>query len=259
MTDQIRFDDGANYERYMGVWSRLVGERFVDWLGIPAGKRWLDIGCGNGAFTELLLARSCPAAVAGIDPSAPQLEYARKLPALADVDLRLGDAQELPFADHSFDVAVMPLVLFFVPDPARGVAEMQRVVERGGWVAAYAWDMPGGGFPYEPVREAVIAMGIEVPAPPSPHASSQASMQALWQEAGLGQLECTTISVQRRYADLEDYWQTLLGAPSIGARLAALADEQQKQLRAQLPDLLHPAEDGSITCSGLANAVKGRV
>lgn len=259
MTAEIRFDDGAAYERYMGRWSRLVGERFLDWLKAPGGARWLDIGCGNGAFTELLLARAAPAALAGIDPSAAQLAYARALPALADADLREGDAQDLPWADDAFDVAVMPLVLFFVPDPALGVAEMRRVVAGSGQVAAYAWDMAGRGFPYEPVREAVIAMGIEVPPPPSPQASNLEVMQSLWHEAGLGEIETCSITVQRRYADLDDYWQTLLGAPSIGARLAALDPTRQAQLRAQLPALLGVASDGSITCSGRANAIKGRV
>ena len=83
MTDQIRFDDGAAYERYMGVWSRIAGETFLDWLAPEPGLRWLDVGCGNGAFTELIVARCAPAAVDGIDPSEAQLAFARKRPALA--------------------------------------------------------------------------------------------------------------------------------------------------------------------------------
>ena len=61
VTDPIRFDDGASYERYMGVWSQLAGAAFLDWLALPARQRWLDVGCGNGAFTELLAARGAPA------------------------------------------------------------------------------------------------------------------------------------------------------------------------------------------------------
>jgi len=48
----IRFDDGAAYERMMGVWSQLAGEQFFDWIGFADGQRWIDIGCGNGAFTD---------------------------------------------------------------------------------------------------------------------------------------------------------------------------------------------------------------
>src|SRR5689334_24915544 len=76
--EEIRFDDGAAYERYMGTWSRLAGEAFLDWVAPKPGGRWLDVGCGNGAFTELIFERSAPASVKGIDPSEPQLEYARK-------------------------------------------------------------------------------------------------------------------------------------------------------------------------------------
>ena len=78
--EKIRFDDGAAYERYMGLWSRKVGEKFLDWLSVVDGMRWLDVGCGNGAFTEILTQHCAPAALAGIDPSAEQLAFARTLP-----------------------------------------------------------------------------------------------------------------------------------------------------------------------------------
>jgi ubiquinone/menaquinone biosynthesis C-methylase UbiE len=145
--DTIRFDDGAGYERMMGRWSALVGVRFLDWLSAPDGARWLDIGCGNGAFTELLFERCRPSAVQAFDPSPAQLAYARtRLPAGTPVRWIEGDAMRLPVADGAGDVAVMALVLFFVPDPAAGVAEMRRAVRPGGLVAAYHWDVLGGGF-----------------------------------------------------------------------------------------------------------------
>ena len=143
---QIRFDDGAAYERMMGVWSKLAGEIFLDWLAPRSGLRWIDVGCGNGAFTELIVKRHAPAEVQGVDPSDGQLAYARTRPTTRIAQFRQGDAMELPFASQSFDAAVMALVIFFVPDPGKGVAEMVRVASKGGIVAAYAWDIPGGGF-----------------------------------------------------------------------------------------------------------------
>ena len=125
---QIRYDDGAGYERYMGSWSRLAGEVFLDWLAPRPGLRWIDIGCGNGAFTELLVQRCAPAEVQGIDPSEAQLAFARARPAARGAAFHQGDAMALPFPQDRFDAAVMALVIFFVPDPARGVAEMVRVV-----------------------------------------------------------------------------------------------------------------------------------
>jgi ubiquinone/menaquinone biosynthesis C-methylase UbiE len=111
--------------------------------------RWIDVGCGNGAFTELLVERCAPAEVVGIDPSEAQLAYARTRPAARMAEFRRGNAMALPFSADRFNAAVMALVIFFVPDPAKGVAEMVRVVGPGGTVAAYVWDIVGSGFPQE--------------------------------------------------------------------------------------------------------------
>src|SRR5882672_5593302 len=116
---QIRFNDGAAYERMMGTWSRFAGDIFVDWLAPAPGLRWIDVGCGNGAFTELLVERCAPAEVQGIDPSEQQLAFARTRPASRLAKFHQGDAMALPFADSSFDAAVMALVLVFVQDPAK--------------------------------------------------------------------------------------------------------------------------------------------
>ncbi len=171
MSHQITFDDGAAYEDYMGVWSRLVGEAFLDWLSPAPGMRWLDVGCGNGAFTEMIADRCAPASLQGVDPAPAQLDFARTRPALRAAEFRQADAMALPFIDNTVDAAVMPLVIFFVPEPARGVAEMVRVVCPGGVVSAYAWDMAGGGFPYATVLRELRAMGVDVPTPPSADAS----------------------------------------------------------------------------------------
>lgn len=256
---EIRFDDGAAYERYMGKWSRLVGEAFLDWLAPKSGLRWLDVGCGNGAFTEMLVERCAPASVHGVDPSEAQLVYARTRPAARVAQFRQGDAMALPFPDDTFDVVVMPLVIFFVPDPARGVAEMARVVCPGGALAAYAWDMLGGGFPYESLRGEMRGLGANVPEPPSPDASRIEALRDLWTAAGLNAVETRAITVQRTFADFEDYWTTVLGGPSVGPLLAAMSSNDRERLRALMRTRLPTDSDGCIPCSARANAVKGNV
>ncbi len=197
----IRFDDGAAYERAMGIWSQLAGKVFLEWLAPPSGLRWIDVGCGNGAFTELLVGQYAPSEIQGIDPSEAQLAFARTRPGARGARFLQGDAVALPFDSGRFDAAVMALVIFFVPDPAKGVAEMARVVCPGGIVAAYAWDMLGGGYPFHPIHVEIRALGITPPLPPSAGAERMDALRGLWTNAGLQALEAREITVQRSFAD----------------------------------------------------------
>ncbi len=256
--DQIRFTDGAGYERFMGQWSQLAGDVFLDWLNPPPGLRWLDVGCGNGAFTERLLTRCAPAQVSGIDSSEAQLAYAHARVAAATVDFCSGDAMALPFSDGQFDIAVMPLVIFFVPEPATGVAEMARVVAAGGLVSAYAWDMDGLGFPYATLHDAMRAMGMHVPSPPHPEASRLDALEVLWSRAGLESVATRTITVRRSFADFDDYWATVRAGPSVGPSLMTLPSAELSLLEARMRECLPTDATGRITCDARAHAVQGR-
>ena len=184
-TETITFDDGDAYEDFMGKWSLLAGHAFLDWLSPAPGLRWVDVGCGNGAFTQLLVDRCAPKEVQGIDPSASQLAFARTRLAKARATFRQGDAMALPFPHLRFDVAVMALVIFYVPEPTKAVNEMVRVTKRGGRVATYVWDMLGGGSPTAPIQAEMRTMGVAPLSPPSLGASRMEALQALWSEAGL--------------------------------------------------------------------------
>jgi hypothetical protein len=69
MADAMRFGDGEGYEAMMGIWSALSGTNFLDWLDVPDGSRWANIGCGNGASTELIVRQTSPSSSLSWDKS----------------------------------------------------------------------------------------------------------------------------------------------------------------------------------------------
>ena len=257
-TETITFDDGDAYEDFMGKWSLLAGQAFLDWLAPAPGLRWVDVGCGNGAFTELLIQRCAPKKVQGIDPSESQLAFARTRVRKAAAAFRLGDAMALPFADGQFDAAVMALVIFFVPEPARGIAEMVRVVRPGGGVCAYAWDILGGGFPYTALQDEMEKMGLPPLWPPSVDAARIEALRQSWTDAGLVDVETHEVVVQRTYADFEAFWTAARKGPRIAPRLAELPGSGAIELKERLRGRLLAAGDGGITIDARANAVRGR-
>ena len=254
------FTDGAAYERLMGRWSRVVARTFLGWLNAPNNLTWLDVGCGNGAFTEELIARCAPAAVTAIDPSDDQLAYARTRPGVGVADFRVGDAQNLAFADNSFDVATMALVISFLPDPGRAVTEMARAVRPGGWVAAYMWDVPGGGVPVHPIYLAMESMGMKTGRPPNAAASDRQAMEGYWKTAGLKSIETRVIRMPTVYSDFDDFWESnVVPIGPQGKIIAGLSPSARKELRTRLRDHLIVSSDGRVVYESFANSVKGRV
>ena len=259
MSEPIRFQNGAEYEEFMGGWSRLAGSKFLDWLTATGGAAWADVGCGNGAFTQLIVERCSPASVEGIDPSAGQIKFAQATPAARLARFQQGDSMALPYMSDSFDIAVMALVLFFVPIPAVGVKEMMRVVRPGGLVAAYTWDILGGGFPYDAVLEALAGHGIEPTVPPSAEASRMAASKVLWEEAGLSDIAATVVEVDRGFDSFEEYWRLAELAPGLSTKLAAAPADKVVMLKEDIRRRVQPTERGSFKVSARANAIKGRV
>src|SRR4051794_36621403 len=123
---------GDAYEPYVGRWSRLVAVAFLDWLAVPSGRRWIDIGCGTGALTRAILDSCDPAAVVGVDRSADYVAWAKGH--VDDPRARFevaGIADVAAWSAASADVVVSGLVLNFFPDPAEAVAAMRAAAPRG--------------------------------------------------------------------------------------------------------------------------------
>jgi SAM-dependent methyltransferase len=255
-----QFDDGAAYERLMGRWSKLVGQEFLDWIAPANGLSWLDVGCGNGAFTEEIIARYAPAKVAAVDPSEGQLAYARTRPGAKPAEFRVADAQSLPFDSCSFDVVAMALAISFVPDPAKGASEMARVARPGSTVATYMWDFSIGGAPVEPIYRALRAIGVEPPKPPSAAVATLDGLRALWTKAGLQAVEVKHIHIDAVFASFADYWDSN-SAPSgpQGVLISRMPPDQRERVHETLRAQLTPGADGRVTVPAVASAVKGKV
>lgn len=254
-SSEIKFDDGAAYERAVGVWSQTVGDIFLEWLSPAPGLRWLDVGCGNGAFTEQILRRCAPAELQALDLSEGQLAYARKRPGAEGAHFTQGSATDLPFEDESFDAACMALVISFVPDADRCVREMARVVRPGGAVASYMWDQVGDGSPIEPIFVELRSMGVETTLPPSVHASQMETLQGLWVTAGLKDIKTRTITVHRCFSNAQEYWNASTATGTIRPTLKRMAPDARAELKARLVARLAPSGGGPVTLSARANAI----
>jgi ubiquinone/menaquinone biosynthesis C-methylase UbiE len=255
----IKFDDGAAYEKTMGVWSQLVGSQFLDWIRPEVGKRWIDVGCGNGVFTEQIVTGYSPLEIKGIDRSDAQIEYARGRPLTKAAGFQTGDAMDLPFKDDYFDFAMMALAIFFIPNPALGIAEMTRVVRPGGTIAAYVWDVFGGGLPLEPCHAELREMDIKYTIPPSSNCSQMKALEELWFKAGLQEIKTTKITVERAFDSFEEFWTITAGSFALISTVKNLQQATFDQLKAAVQRRLPAGSDGRIKYTAHANAIKGLV
>ena len=256
-TTEIIFDDGDAYERYMGVWSRIVGEHFIQWLKPETNSSFADIGCGNGAFSVQIDQLCYPKKISGIDPAEAQINYAKELNFKAPTEFIVGDAMSLPFEDESFEIAVMALVLFFVPDPALGLSEMKRITQVDGLVAAYVWDVLGGGLPMEPLHALLRDRGIEYPLPPSKEVSQIDAMESLWKNAGFTAVSTTSFQVERTFKDFDEYWSVSSIGPSVAGVLKNLKASTLQEIKHDMENCLKRDDEDRIVTFASANAVKG--
>ena len=254
------FDDSAAYERFIGHWGRAAGTIFLDWVKPPIGARWLDVGCGTGLFTELILEMKRPTSVVAIDQATSQIEHARRKPITQQAEFRVGDAQALPFADGTFDVVAAALVLNFIPDRPRALSEMRRVAHPGGIVAGYVWDFSAELSPSGPFRMGLREAIADVPALPGTEDSQIGALRSLFDGAGLEDIAVRTIDVTVSFPDFDAFWlaQTPSYSPTT-KMIAAMPEKNRIRLielvRAQLP--VRP--DGRIEYAARANAIKARV
>jgi SAM-dependent methyltransferase len=256
---KITFNAADDYERYMGRWSRAVGQKFLDWVTPPNNARWLDVGCGTGAFSELIAKRCAPQSISGIDPSPEQIAYATK--AIPTADFRVGSADALPFPDDAFDVVASALVLHFLPDRIKALREMRRVARPGAIVAGYTWQRTASEAfaPYAPMKKAIQAAGAEFISSPLVPEANPTGLSDTLRQCGFTDFTVDTIKVSYSYENFADYWDTMaLAFSPTGKSMAAMTEEGRAKLRAHMMKALPADAAGRITYSSQAIAFKTR-
>lgn len=252
---------GAAYEAYVGRWSRLVGREFVSWLDVPRHCRWLDVGCGAGALVETIVERAEPRAVLGIDRSKGFVGHARARVADPRVAFQVGDAQALPVPAGGFDAVVSGLVLNFVPQPAKMVAEMTRAGRPGSTIALYVWDYAAGMELMRRFWSAAIALDPAAAALDEAvrfPSCAPAPLEALFEATGLSGVATRAIEVPTGFRDFDDYWSPFLGGQGPAPAYAmSLPEDRRIALRELIRSTLPIAPDGSIRLAARAWAVRG--
>jgi len=255
------FAVGDKYEPYVGRWSRLVAPKFLEWLALPAGSQWLDVGCGTGALSETVLQMADPAKVRGVDRSEGFITFARSRIKDQRADFEVSDAQALRFESGSFDAVVSGLMLNFIPQPELAVAEMTRAARKGGVVAVYVWDYAKGMQMIRHFFDAAAALD------PNAHELDEGrrfsicnpdALEGLFKTAGLNNVEVRPIEMPPHFRDFDDYWTPFLGGQGPPPSYAmSLSEERRAALRERIRAGLPFASDGSIPLVARAWAVKG--
>jgi ubiquinone/menaquinone biosynthesis C-methylase UbiE len=255
------WNSGVAYERFMGRWSTLIARKFLNWLAIPPARRWLDVGCGTGSLTRIILETYQPKEIISIDSSGDFIAHAQHSITHPSVHFKVGRAQALELDSNSVDVVVSGLVLNFVPQPQDAILEMLRVTKPGGKIGIFLWDYADGMQMLRYFWDAAVELdrqayehdeGIRFPI------CREGQLESLVREAGLKEVEATPIEIKTVFKDLNDYWQPFLANVGAAPTYTMRLNQQDRQkLEYKLRQSLPIDDDGSISLTARAWAVKG--
>jgi ubiquinone/menaquinone biosynthesis C-methylase UbiE len=257
------FAMSAGYERFMGRWSRLLAPAYIAFSGVKDGDRVLDVGTGTGSLASAVEARMPTSEIVAIDPSEGFLAYAQKNAKTKRLRYEVGDAQALKFKDASFDNTLALLVMNFVPDHNKAIAEMRRVTRPQGFVSACVWDYDAGMQMLRFFWDEVVALDPAIEPKDERHMklSRQGQLGELWRKAGLSNIKEDSLVIDQAYSSFDDYWSPFTsGAGPGGAYVVSLSEDRRQQLEARMRKrLLGDRQDGSFTLKAKAWCVLGEV
>jgi ubiquinone/menaquinone biosynthesis C-methylase UbiE len=256
-----RWANAIEYETFMGRWSNLIAKKFLDWLSVPNESIWLDIGCGTGTLTKLILEKCKPKEIIAIDQSGDFISYSQNLINNPNVKFKVGLAESLEVETNTIDVCVSGLVLNFVQDPKVASAEMLRVTRPGGRVGVFLWDYAEGMQMLRYFWNAAVELdnrasefdeGLRFPI------CNKGHLESIFKEVGFRHVEEKAIEVKTIFKNFNDYWKPFLSnfGPAPGYVMNLNVEDREK-LEAKLRKTLPIDKNGVISLSAKAWAVKG--
>jgi SAM-dependent methyltransferase len=222
--------DADEYDRFMGRYSLPLASRFVEFAGVAARQRVIDVGCGPGALTAELIKRVPGDAVWAVDPSARFVAAVKvRYPG---VRAQQAAAEQLPFGNGCFDAALAQLVVHFMADPVKGIGEMKRVTMRGGTVAACVWDHAGGRGPLALFWTVARELDPDVEDESRLAGVREGHLGELFQTAGLAEIEKDVLQIDVEHPSFDEWWEPfLLGVGPAGRYVTQLDSRRQARLR----------------------------
>jgi SAM-dependent methyltransferase len=249
------FTGPVAYDRFMGRYSALLSPQLANLAGVEPGQRALDVGCGPGALTGVLVDRLGAGAVAAVDPSEPFIGAVRER--YPGVDARTSSADDLPFDDDEFDATLAQLVVHFMPDPVAGLAEMARVTRGGGVVTACVWDHGGGQGPLRSFWKAAREIDPSVDDESHLPGVRQGDLGRIFREGGLREVEESSLTISLEHPSFDEWWEPFtLGVGPAGDFAATLDPTARARLRELCRRFLPPAP---FVVTGKAWAARGIV
>ena len=261
--DEVDTSAAEAFEKFLvptifGPWS----ESMVDLAGTKKGVRLLDVGCGSGAaarYARKIIGNE--GSVSAIDFNAGMIAYAKTLDQQNEIEWHRGDVINMPYKDDAFDIVVGNQLIQFLSEKGKALAEIKRVLAKGGRLALTAYCPPNRNPAHAAIAAALEENGVDAKAVTHPFSfGDPVILGDLFQEAGFRDIAVVRKQMDSYFASSEHFIESLAaGGPSSRHALEQLDEAGLENLKAQVAEALSEFVDADkglrvITAANVALA-----